>query len=178
MKAYVDLGANTGDVAAQFAIDHPDYGIFCVEPNPELIGHIHANAVRVGRTFVTMWAAAWISDGKLPLFLSEAHDASTVVPGKVEHPQIDYTNGINVPCFDFSRWMLRTFRPTDDVIVKMDIEGAEYAILEKMLADGSLSLIKELRCEWHHDRFPAIGVESHNDIRARTEAAATLVDWH
>ncbi len=181
MKAYVDLGANTGKVAAEFAVEHPDFEIFCVEPNPDLISSIHSNAVRIGRTFVTMWAAAWITNGTTSLFRSTAHAASTIVGGKIEPshwPQIDYNVGLNVPCFDFSAWMLKTFHLTDYVVLKMDIEGSEYAILDKMLADRSLSLVNELRCEWHHDRYPEIGEARHNEVRNRAKSVTHLIDWH
>jgi hypothetical protein len=41
-------------------------------------------------------------------------------------------------------------------VVKMDIEGAEHAILNSMLADGSIRLIDELMVEvhYHHPGMP------------------------
>jgi hypothetical protein len=57
-----------------------------------------------------------------------------------------------VACFDFSRWLsdLRTSHPRPDVIVvKMDIEGAEVPVLQKMIEDGTDALIDELLVEWH-----------------------------
>ncbi len=62
---------------------------------------------------------------------------------------------IRVPCFDFSAW-LRTL--PEPPIVKFDVEGAEFPILERMVETGADALVKELLVEWHDDKmvdFPA-----------------------
>ncbi len=51
-----------------------------------------------------------------------------------------------VQCFDFSAWLSEL---AGDVVVKMDIEGSEYELLEKMLDDGTATKVKELLVEWH-----------------------------
>jgi hypothetical protein len=84
-------------------------------------------------------AAAWLHDGT----------AGFVVNGNGSRVQGD--NG-SVACFDFSRWLsdLRTSHPRPDVIVvKMDIEGAEVPIVQRMIEDGTDKLIDELLVEWH-----------------------------
>jgi FkbM family methyltransferase len=178
--AFVDLGANLGDVSLKFAKNNPGHDIYCIEPNPILIEHINRKAFEVRRTFVTIWAAAWVYDGMVDFFESAAHAAATVLQGKIEHdpwPQIDYQSPTAIPCIDFSLWLLRMFGLADDVTVKMDIEGAEYDILEKMMADRSILLVRKLICEWHYDRFPGISVDRHHAVRNRAAALTELVDW-
>jgi len=178
--AFVDLGAHVGEVSLKFAKQNPGHEIYCVEANKDLIAEIHQKAMQVRRTFVTMWAAAWVYDGTVDFFESSSNYAATVVPGKVEHgkwPQINYQSPTAVPCFDVSQWLLRTFSVADDVTLKMDIEGGEYDILEKMFADRSILLVRRLMCEWHYDRFPGIGAERHNAVRTRAGAMTELVDW-
>jgi hypothetical protein len=58
---------------------------------------------------------------------------------------------IRVPCFDFSTW-LRTL--PEPPIVKLDVEGAEFPILEKLVADGTDVLVAALLVEWHDDKMP------------------------
>ncbi len=53
-----------------------------------------------------------------------------------------------VPCFDFSAWLASL---GEHVILKMDVEGAEVALLERMLDDGTDQLVDELVVEWHED---------------------------
>ena len=42
-------------------------------------------------------------------------------------------------------------RPEDTVVVKVDIEGAEYALLRRIIHKGLLPLIDHLAVEWHED---------------------------
>jgi len=179
-QAFVDLGANVGKVSLEYAKNNPGCDIYCVEPTRELIKEINDKSFQAGRTFITMWAAAWTYDGTINLFGSGASEASTILGGKVEingWPQINYGSSHLVPCFDFSAWLLRTFDLSDHVTLKMDIEGAEYDVLEKMIADRSILLVKELICEWHHDRYPNISVERHNTVRNRVRELTSLKDW-
>lgn len=44
---------------------------------------------------------------------------------------------------------LNNFNKQDFIVVKMDIEGAEYAVLRKMINDRSLEYINDLYVEFH-----------------------------
>lgn len=179
-KVFVDLGAHIGEVSGSFAAHNPDYEIFCVEPNVDLLPHIHRRALEMGRIFNVVCGAAWISDGTIDLFSSGAPGASTIVPGKVEvngWPQINYSTGQKTPCFDFSRWLMENFGIRDEVVVKMDIEGAEYRLLEKMLADRSLLLVKKIIIEWHQDRFPDVSVAEHQRLVDEVSRVCSLQNW-
>lgn len=59
----------------------------------------------------------------------------------------------SVPCFDFSEWIHDLDEP--EVIVKMDIEGAEVPVLEKLIEDGTDQRISLLLVEWHDSYFNA-----------------------
>ena len=178
-KIFIDLGANTGEVSAKFAQETPEAAIFCVEPNRELIAHLVDASFGVGRPFTILCAAAWTHDGMVDFFQSGASAASTVVAGKVEPshwPAIDYTRSTAVPCFDLSQWLSDNFRGCD-ITLKMDVEGAEYALLERMMQDRTLGLVGRLLCEWHWDRFPAVTREQHDAIRTRAALFTNLEDW-
>lgn len=56
---------------------------------------------------------------------------------------------VDVPCFDFSSFIRESFSKDDNIIVKMDIEGSEYDVLEKMVADGTIEYINHMSVEWH-----------------------------
>lgn len=180
-KIYLDLGANIGRTAEEFVLVNRDYDIFCVEPNIELLPKIFEVSQKVRKPFSVIWGAAWIENGSINLFQSGAHEASTVVTGKVENadwPQIDYQSGSQVPCFDLSEWILRNVDSYDDeLVIKMDIEGAEYDVLEKMLQDGSIDRVTILKCEWHYDRYPGIPVDRHHAVRDAAKARTNLIDW-
>lgn len=58
-----------------------------------------------------------------------------------------------VETIDFPEFV-KQFSPDSYIILKMDIEGSEFAILEKMIADHSINYIKELYIEFHAFNFP------------------------
>jgi FkbM family methyltransferase len=53
--------------------------------------------------------------------------------------------GLTVECFDFSVWLAEH----GPCVVKMDLEGAEYPLLEHLIAQGTNRLVSELVIEWH-----------------------------
>ena len=180
-KAFIDLGANIGEVSERFAAQNPGFDIFCVEPNQSLLPCLFEISARVGRPFCVIWAAAWIKDGILDFYQSSANQASTIVEGKVEHsgwPQIDYERPTIVPSIDFSGWVRRLLSGYDEIVVKMDIEGAEYAVLEKMIEDRTLGLVTRMMCEWHVDRYPNISLDRHNTIKQKVESLVHLEPWY
>lgn len=53
------------------------------------------------------------------------------------------------PCVDLAEYVLSQFHPSDYLILKMDIEGAEYDVLQHMISRNVLSWFKELYIEYH-----------------------------
>ena len=53
------------------------------------------------------------------------------------------------PAIDIADWLRRTVRPDDFVVVKMDIEGAEYDVVPHLLREKVANLIDELFLEVH-----------------------------
>ena len=54
-----------------------------------------------------------------------------------------------VPCINLSRFIRENFSKEDNIIIKMDIEGSEYATLEKMIEEGTIEYVNSLTTEWH-----------------------------
>ena len=59
-------------------------------------------------------------------------------------------NVIKINCIDFSMF-LSEFSVEDEIFVKMDIEGAEYEVMDRLIETGTLKYIKNLNIEWHPD---------------------------
>ncbi len=133
----VDLGCHSYD---------PSYSslhILVREYDPDMIYGFDANPTMVGDVTViddcpadVQNKAAWLYDGTVRFcdrgmgsFLGDMCDQ-------------------HVPCFDFSAWLATL---PGDVVVKMDIEGSEYELLDRMLEDGTAGKVKELLVEWHGD---------------------------
>ena len=176
---YIDLGANTGDtIAAHMASSVVD---FCwgFEPNPELAAQ--ARRRFEGRQVEIIEMAAWVGQGVLPLYLGHPL-SSTLLPGKValnDYPQyaVTYDTSVEVRTFDTALWLREHVFDDDHVTVKMDIEGAEYLVLRRLLDSGAIHLIDELRCEFHAGRFPAFEAV-HDGLVQEVALHTKLVFWH
>ena len=59
---------------------------------------------------------------------------------------------VEVPVIDLAQWMLDTFQHDDFILVKMDIEGAEFDLVPRLIQTGAIRLIDDFKLEWH-DRF-------------------------
>lgn len=52
-----------------------------------------------------------------------------------------------------AKFLRERYKPDDYVVVKIDVEGSEYALFDHLLETGSASLMDELFVEWHGWRF-------------------------
>lgn len=64
--------------------------------------------------------------------------------GDIKHQEED------VDCIDFSDFINRTFTLDDNIYLKLDIEGAEYSVLNKIIETDAISKIREITIEWHN----------------------------
>lgn len=135
--------------------------IHMFEPNSEMWSEERHNTAReVSRYASAVYVhecAAWTKNEEKDLFVSvdQWGDCGTsLCKDKLE--KLDISNPKLVPCIDFCEFINSNFDVNDDVVVKFDIEGAEYDILPKMIQDEEcISKIDSLFVEWHGNFFPA-----------------------
>ena len=77
---------------------------------------------------------------------------------------------IEVESIDLSKWIIKNFKPDDLIVLKMDIEGAEYKVLPKMFEDGSVNYINVALIEWHDWIMPDY-VNQTRDLAQRLQNA-------
>ena len=58
-----------------------------------------------------------------------------------------------VKTIDFSEFVRMFSAPEDFVVVKLDVEGSEFEILDKMIDDGTIGLVNEFYIEFHPNHF-------------------------
>ncbi|XP_070546195.1 uncharacterized protein [Ptychodera flava] len=78
------------------------------------------------------------------LFVSEKEGVDKLDGGKRKLSRHDV-----IPTVDLSQWIQRNVNKEDYVIFKLDVEGAEYGILRKMLTDGTFAWIDKFYGEYH-----------------------------
>ena len=104
--------------------------------------------------------AVWICDGEIKFYISKNEVGSSVVRDK-KTGGLNKNKPIKVPCINLGKWIMKNFNPDDYIVLRMDIEGAEYRVLPAMIKDGSIKYVNELYYEPHWNK---VGV-SYKDNR-------------
>jgi FkbM family methyltransferase len=58
-------------------------------------------------------------------------------------------NTYEIDCINLSDFLKNTFLRNENIFLKLDIEGCEYEVLDKLIADNTINLINTLHVEWH-----------------------------
>jgi len=161
----VDCGANMGVVTERLATTGADVVAF--EPDPfafKTLEQKFANLPNV--TLIN--AAVGVGSGTVRLMRADnfgdnpegASVKSTILDGG---RRIDAENPVEVPLIDFPSWVADQVKARGEVaFIKMDIEGAELDILEKMDAEQLFQNVRCLVAETHERKF--------KDLRDRYKA--------
>lgn len=180
MATFIDLGCYDGDTVEEFRnwrkIAFPiltDWEIYAFDPNP-----IFKEAWETKKDEHTTFEqkAAWVEDGEIEVAIDSSPMplGTTVMPGKKKI--WDVSEKITVPCFDFPLW-LRQFKD-DFVVVKMDVEGAEFPILERMLKLGVANIPKYLLVEFHPNKVEEYTTEHKIKLIRELQPHTKILEWH
>lgn len=147
-KIFIDCGANIGQSIDNFIKHWPDwqeYTILSFEANPNLAPEFKRFESIENIRFES--SAVWTYDGTLDFYLSLRDNVgSSIIKNKVTG-RLD-SKPKQVPCVDLDR-IIRQFKPEDYIILKIDIEGAEYELLEYLLSKDTFELVDKLYIEFH-----------------------------
>ena len=144
-KVFLDLGAHAAISVKKFREEYPnsdEYEIISFECNPRF-----TEVLQNTDDIVFYNKAAWIEDGTQDFYLGHAA-SSSLIYGKTRG-NLDFDNPITVESVDISKWVVENFSKDDYIIMKMDIEGAEYEVLPKMIEDGSIDYVNIVYAEFH-----------------------------
>jgi len=144
---FIDGGAHKGESIQNFKRarmfrDHR-WDIMAFECNPDLAAHLE------NTTDAKIYnQAMWTNNGTLEFFLTQETTCSSLFQkagmGKLEKRRVE------VPSIDFAAWLADNTQPQDFVILKLDVEGAEYPILDHLLAKDVAQRIDILFVEFHN----------------------------
>lgn len=204
-KLFIDCGFHHGEGLKTFANmlgfaydAGRQWDIFCFEPNPEckIIERVESiNLHSLYPVIKPSIAAVWIHAGYVEFsqenhFTSESGsptDGTSIRDGWAS--QITSLNGqcsglekpIQVPCIDFSKWlgMLQNcYTVYNEIYVKMDIEGAEFPVLRKMLADDTVKRVKKLWVEFHDRFIPGETPQTRDTLIKELSKHTEVNQWH
>jgi len=176
---FIDCGANVGRALKKFLPRYPEHKFFAFEPNQENLPQLKELTKEYSNREITIIEkAAWTHNDGVHFFKSEhkrwwhpfwpvkfnPNEGSTIVQGK-KTGNIDYSTPIPVPSIDFSQWILDSFTPEDNILLKLDIEGAEYELLNQMIKENSINYIKTIFVEFHHRKLASVTKRQHIELK-------------
>jgi len=121
-----------------------------------------------------------IRDSTRTFFLDTVNEANEFWGSSIyaTHPDAikSRANGTELSAINISRWLLMNTLPRDFVVVKMDIEGAEYQVLPHMAEMSAWLVIDYLLIEWHDVQQFSTPDEPATFLDARAKAAIAKLE--
>jgi len=175
----VDCGANVGRVTALLAARGAE--VYAFEPNPYAFDVLSARFASSPRVHCLAKAVATRSGtARLHLHVDALSDqltwstASSLLASK---PNVDPSTFVDVQTVDLDAFLAGLDRPVR--VLKLDVEGAEIEILERLLETGRLGAVEHVLVEMHDRRIPGLE-ERGSALRERLTAPAyhhVHLDW-
>lgn len=167
MRVFLDVGAHVGQTLG--TVRHPRWGfdrIVCFEPAPSCWPLLRALAD--DRVEVCEFGL-WHRDEVI-----ELHN-----PGLIGASVSDDKRGATdemVPCQfrDVAEWMRANLSPEDEVYVKVNIEGAEAELIDRLAETGTLGLVDHLMLHFDVRKVPS---KRHLEPRIHEQLTAAGVDY-
>lgn len=156
-SVFIDAGAHLGRAflnfrkRSRFSLDKCDY--ILIEPNKECIKDLES--VANGREGITILnKALFIQDSVERLYGENHHSLTNPSEGLslIQHHNTMYWPAsalTSVESIDVTRFLVELSQKYENIYLKLDIEAAEYDVLEKIIQDGCHKHIKEMWVEWH-----------------------------
>lgn len=183
-KIFLDCGANRGQsiigAKKQFGSDIEVYSFEAVTILYNKLVEKWSNDPKV-HLFNN---AVWDKNDKVKIYIStEWSDASTLYLDKFDR-KIDKDLYNEVNSIDLAEFIKTNFTPEDYIILKLDIEGAEYDVLYHLAKTEVISYLNEVWGEWHLDKFPIerivndLGPKQDYIFEKLYKYKLTFKDWH
>lgn len=175
MKIFIDLGAYNGDTLEKAMKVYPDFDLYYgFEPYP-------ANFKKLSKKFggndkVKLFQqAAYISNGKKKFYMHRGNDKSmdneSVGSSLMEKKSnLDKNRHIQVDIIDFAEFIRKNFKESDFIVLKIDIEGAEYQLLEHLMLTKTTDYIDKIYCEWHITKLSGMFAKDHSIIVSKLKS--------
>lgn len=160
--AIYDLGANDGCSIRKMAKEWPEFKlakVYSFEPNVELCHSDKFKNTLLAYENVELYSKAVAThDGNISFWIHPSYSvASTTYKNKARNPGCGSSFPCSpietlVPSINIVKHMHGSILNGARLIIKMDIEGAEYDIIPVMIENNIFKFADRLHIEWH-ERF-------------------------
>ena len=184
----VDCGFNQGVVAANMLNALPRFSLVGFEVQQDIQEFAEVVKKKFSdRSVSVIYSGASTFDGELkyyePRSWGKNYKGGTTTLESKRQLNDSYLEPKLAPALDFAKWLSDNVKSGTFVFVKMDIEGAEYDVIEHLIKTGAIDLISVIAVEWHAHKFAEplrsqyIAIE--NKLRAYSSSnRIRVLDWY
>jgi len=176
----LDCGSHLGESVKKFKyqLGRVDYDYYMFEPNTFLFEQIEANpefdsckkfnvAVSNRDEVVKFWGCT----------KNKSSVGSTLEKSKADWDGITQDDYIEIQAIDLSKFIQDSFSKDDHIVLKLDVEGAEYDVLDKLFETGVIGYIDELYCEFHTQWLSSEFVQREADLRKKLQEIGLTINY-
>uniref|UniRef100_A0A6M3K231 Putative methyltransferase n=1 Tax=viral metagenome TaxID=1070528 RepID=A0A6M3K231_9ZZZZ len=177
-KVFIDIGGHLGETVRRFYREVEDarfWEIHSFEPHPVCFRKLCEVTRRMKN--VSCYETAMVghlSAGSRLLFPGNENvgEGSTFCLGKTTG-KVDYTNPLEVVTTAIGEFLAWKIQPTEHgVVLKMNIEGAEYELMKAILDENLIVLFSQIYIQTHKHKLHESAFEAHKQLEERFSKAA------
>ena len=163
---FIDLGANNGDsikmflkiksysmreTIKEYTTENKSWHIYAVEANPyfnEMLKETKIYCENLGHTFYLLSETAASNKNEKVVFYLDPNGKRWGSSLIGEHPDVQSGQNVTVNGVDVSD-ILKMYNLNDEIVMKVDIEGAEYTVLPHLINNRAINLVDRIVVEFH-----------------------------
>ena len=172
---FIDCGGYDGCSAVKFMVANPKFHSISFEPNPELW--------RYYKNIPTTLIKKGVSDKRknMDFFIDHIDaDGSSCIPGKtIIHGSPEENANcrrINIDCVSIAELLTDLRGSYDRIVLKLDVEGSEYEILDSLLSLNMIGEIDKLYAEFHWKKC-GFSEERHTKLMKALIGRLDINEW-
>lgn len=194
---FFDCGSHYGEGLTEFidmyTMRDPGWKAFSFEPNEDSFKRLIKATFKL-RNIQFLKKAVWINDGTInfhaetpPSSATSDGAGSTIVDLHDWKPKNEtntgageFNNTYPVECAHLSRFIMEHCTIDDFGVLKLDVEGAEFEILDDLIKTDVIKYIDHLYVEFHEWAMPSKGMQSKINIIHEVRKAnpkTKFTDW-
>ena len=149
---FYDCGANTGQTFEWFLLPgkFARHHVVCFEPSPRNLSALAETCRAMNSRFssVRIVPAALGRPGLHRFYEGKTPMGDSLLESRA-HADAYKEMAIEVPTLSLADYLHTHTTPDDEVVIKLDVEGAEGDVLEDLLDAGPLDRVRRILVEWH-----------------------------
>ena len=158
----IDLGCSNLCFSKEYKQKHPQVDVMAFDPNPRFINCYNF--------------AVSSSSGLVDYCLTNDYRANNILNAVIDSKPI--VSKQSVFCVDIGTIILMSSVKYKKIVIKIDVEGSEFDILEHLIKTTIIKFVSEIHVEWHDRINPAVYKDRKTKILSDLKPYNVVVHHH